>query len=312
MEHSDNRMERVRGFQGLIAAPFTPMHGDGSINLQVIEQQAQALLDHGVRGAFVCGTTGEGPSLSGAERMAVAARWREVADERLHLIVHVGHNSVAEARQLAAHARQIGADAIAAVAPSFFRPRTVEDLVACCAEIAAGAPGLPFYYYHIPSMTDVCFAIAEFLRLARHAVPGLRGIKFTHDDLMDYARCVDIAGVDYDILFGRDEMLLAALVVGGHGAVGSTYNLAAPLFHRIIAAFNAGDIETARKAQAQAREMIAVFLKYGGLPAFKAAMQWRGVDCGPCRRPLVSLTGAQQEQLRSDLEHGGFLEQLLQ
>src|ERR1043165_1641656 len=100
----------------LIAAPFTPFHGDGSLNLPVIEKQATALAADGVRGAFVCGTTGEGASLTGAERQQVAARWREVASDRLEIIVHVGHVCLDEARALAAHAQRSGANGIAAVA----------------------------------------------------------------------------------------------------------------------------------------------------------------------------------------------------
>src|SRR5947209_17091760 len=98
---------------GLVAAPHTPLHADGSLNLAAIECQAQLLLETGVRGAFVCGTTGESHSLTVEERMQVAARWLQVAGGRLPVVVHVGHNCLADARALAAHAQRIGADAIA-------------------------------------------------------------------------------------------------------------------------------------------------------------------------------------------------------
>src|SRR4051812_23869923 len=118
--------------RGLIAAPHTPMHADGSVNLAVIPRQIEMLQAGGVSGAFVCGTTGEGPSLSCAERMQVVEKWVSLAPRELPVVVHVGHASLAEARTLAAHAQSTGAAGIAALAPFFFRPRDVAALVDFC------------------------------------------------------------------------------------------------------------------------------------------------------------------------------------
>ena len=140
---------------GLIAAPFTAMRQDGSLNLDFITKQAAYLIETGVSGAFVCGTTGEGQSLSTRERMEVAERWVEAAGTRLKVIVHVAHNSLEESQHSARHAEKIGAHAIASLGPTFFKPATVEQLVDFCIPTAAAAPSLPFYYYHIPVMTGV-------------------------------------------------------------------------------------------------------------------------------------------------------------
>ena len=102
---------------GLIAAPYTPLHADGSLNLPVIEKLAASLLANGVTGAFVCGTTGEGVSLTVAERMQVAERWQQIAGAQLRIIVHVGHTSLVDARSLAAHAEKIGAQGVSCLAP---------------------------------------------------------------------------------------------------------------------------------------------------------------------------------------------------
>src|SRR5438105_15938504 len=107
---------------GLIAAPFTAFHDDGSLNLALIEKQAASLLANGVTGAFICGTTGEGPSLTTAERMQVAERWQSAAGAQLRVIVHVGHTALGDCQALAAHAQQIGAAAIGCVAPFFYKP----------------------------------------------------------------------------------------------------------------------------------------------------------------------------------------------
>lgn len=294
------------GTLGLIAATFTAFDDDFSLNLGPIEQQAETLQRQGLRGVFVCGSTGEGSSLTGTERMAVAQRWCEVAENTLEVIVHVGHASLTEAGELAAQAEQNGAAGVAAVAPYYFRPRTVPELVACCARVAAAAPRTRFYYYHIPSLSHVDLPMAEFMPLAAKAIPNFAGIKFTDEDLATYALCLERAGEDLEVFFGRDEMLLAGLSMGARAAVGSTYNFAAPIYQRVCEAFARGDLEAARQAQMAATRMIEVAVGHGGLPAFKALMRWFGEDCGPTRLPMVSLQAEQVERLRSDLEVEGF------
>lgn len=291
---------------GLIAAPFTPMCVNGEVNLDVIEQYAAWLTQQAVSGAFICGSTGESLSLSLAERLAIAERWCQVAGKALPVIVHVGHTCVADARRLAAHAQQIGAAAIATMAPCFFRPSRMAELVEFCAQIANAAPQLPFYFYHMPSMTGVNFSMVDFLNAAKERIPTLAGIKFTDEDIMDYSRCLNIDGGRFTMLFGRDEILLSALAVGARGAVGSTYNYAAPIYHRLIAAFQHGDIKTAQQEQARACEMIALLGQFGGLPAGKAIMKMQGIDCGPVRLPLRTLTDAEYTQLKHALDACGF------
>ena len=282
---------------GLIAAPYTPMHEDGSLNLAMIEKQAALLIEQGVAGAFICGTTGEGPSLTINERIQLAERWAAHREDRLALVVHVGHNSLAEARALAAHAQKLGADAIAAFPPSFFKPNQVEDLVAYCAALTAAAPEVPFYYYHIPAMTGVRLPMAAFLQNGRDKIPTLRGLKFSDMNLVEYQQCLGLDDGAFNILFGVDEMLLGALAVGGAGAVGSTYNYAAALYLRMIEAYRAGDKNTAQTCTRHAVNLVEILLDFGLLAAGKALMALRGVECGPVRPPLRNLTGKQRTRL---------------
>jgi N-acetylneuraminate lyase len=291
---------------GLIAAPFTPFRASGDLALETVPALAALLHKNGVNAAFICGTTGEGSSLTTAERMQVAAAWRKATPPGLKLAVHVGHQSLGDSRALARHAQEIGADVIAAIAPSFFKPASAVDLVAWCREVASAAPGLPFYYYHMPSMTGVTIPVREFLAQVNGQIPNLSGIKFTHEDLLDYSDSKTFADGRYSMLFGRDEILLSGLQLGAPGAVGSTYNYAAPLFHRMMRAFAAGDVESARQHQARAQEFIDVMNRLGGLPAGKSIMKLIGVDCGPVRLPLRSLTAAEELTLRAGLDACGF------
>ncbi len=293
---------------GLVAAPPTPMRPDGALNPDRVAPLYRMLRGSGARGAFVCGTTGESMSLSIAERRQVAERWTALAEDDFAVIVHVGHDSLPEARGLARHAQEAGACAVAAMAPSFFRPAGVEELVAFCARVAAAAPELPFYYYHMPSMTNVAVPVAEFLAAASGRIPTLAGAKFTYEDLLDYGRCLRLEGGRFDMLFGRDEILLCALALGARGAVGTTYNFAAPLYRRVIDAFEAGDLEAARREQARAQEMVAVLYRCGGLAAVKPVMRMIGLDCGEPRLPLGRLSPGEEDELRAGLEAVGFFD----
>src|SRR5919112_6003431 len=208
--------------EGLIAAAFTPFHDDGSLNLQLIPALVDKLYADGLKGIFVCGSNGEGPNMTTEERMKVAEAFVNAANRRLMIIAHVGHSSIAESRVLAAHAAQIGADAFSSVAAFYFKPVSVENLADCMAEIASAARDLPFYYYHIPHLTGVGMDMIEFLKYAGLRIKNLAGIKYTATTLQEYQACLNFENGKYDILYGLDELLLPALVIGAKGAIGST------------------------------------------------------------------------------------------
>jgi len=294
--------------QGLIAAPHTPFNSNGDLALDVIPRQAAVLAHNGVSGAFVCGTTGEGYSMTVTERRQVVEAWRNATPAGLKLVVHVGHLSLGDSIDLARHAAQSGADAVATIAPNFFKPTGTAELVAWCERIAAAAPSLPFYYYHMPAMTGVAISATDFLNQANGRIPNLAGVKFTHEDLADFGQATNVADRRFAVLFGRDEILLDGLALGAKGAVGSTYNFAAPLYHQIIRSFEAGDLEAAKRDQKRAWDFIAVLGKFGGLSAGKAVMKLIGVDCGPVRLPLRALTAADEAGLRAGLERVGFFD----
>lgn len=279
---------------GLVAAPHTPMNADGSLNPSVISAQAQLLLESGVGGAFVCGTTGESLSLTVKERVAVTEAWCEAAAGKLTIVVHVGSNSLLEARVLASHAQQCGVSAIAAMAPSFFKS-SLDELIAYCAAVAEAAPQTPLYYYDIPSMTNVPIPTARFLEQGAKTIATLHGVKFTNNDLVTLQECLALEA--FDIVFGYDELLLAGLALGVKGAVGSTYNFAAPIYQRLIAAFERGDLETARHAQLQSVRLIRMLQEFGFSRASKAMMKLIGVDCGPVRLPLKPMTEGEASEL---------------
>jgi len=291
---------------GLVAAVFSPMNADGSLNLQVVPMLVEQLIRTDVRGLYVCGTTGEGPLLSSQERCDVTQAYVTAAAERIPVIVQVGHDSLAEARRLARHAREVGADAIAAVPPVYFRPASVDILVDCLSEISSAVPDLPFLYYHIPRLTGVSVDVLDLLACASKRLPHFAGIKYSAPTIDEFQACLRFQQGKYTMLFGCDEMLLSGLCAGAKGAVGSTYNFAARLYIGIMEAFQNNDMDRARQLQELSVQMVRVLHRYGGLPAIKATMGMLGPDCGPCRLPLQTLHADQVEDLSQDLDRIGF------
>ena len=293
-----NKMEKLKG---LIAAPFTPLHPNGDVNLEMIDVLAESLAENQVTGAFVCGSTGEGAALTLYEKKQVIAQWGKVASKRLKIMALVGGTSVREAQELALRAKEHHLYAISLVAPYYFKPANVVQLVDFCAEVVSAVPDMPFYYYHIPALTGVNFPMIHFLREAEGKIPTLAGIKYTDENLMDFSACLNFRNKKYDLLWGRDEILLAALAMGAEGAVGSTYNYAAPLYHQVIDAFQYKDWRKAQSLQQNAISMISLFPKYHGNSIGKAIMRLIGLDCGGYRQPLGTLTEEEMLSLKSDL-----------
>ena len=291
----------------LIAAPFTPMDDEGAVNLDIIPHYARYLINSQIKSVFVCGTTGEGPSLTTEERMLILEKWVNVANGELKIISHVGGNCIVQSKELASHAEKSGAFAIAAFAPSFFKPKTVEELLSFLAPIASSAPNLPFYYYHIPSLTGIDLATSDMLAPAESMIPNFAGVKYTHFDLYDMQKCLAYNHGKYDIMHGYDETLLCGLSLGIQTAVGSTYNYMSSIYFKIWEAFTNNDFEKAREWQQFSVKVVDILNKYGGgVRAGKVIMEFLGIDCGPCRLPIKNLSGNEKVAFKNELSDLGF------
>lgn len=295
---------------GLVAAALTPLNSDTSVHLDAIGPSIEHLIQEGVCGVYVCGSTGEGVSLTTSERMAVAEEIVRAVDGRIYVFIQVGHNSLLEARALAQHAAEIGADAVSATCPSYFRVDSVELLIQCMSEVASAAPDLPFFYYHIPSLTGNQLSMPRFLSEAGPRIPNLSGLKYTTPELHIFEQCMEVDPARFQIFWGTDEMLLPALSIGAEAAIGSTYNIAAPLYLRLIQAFEDGKIGAAREIQSRAIKMVDILLSYPFHSALKHVMHLRNssLNLGPCRLPVRNLTGEQASELEEKLSAIGFMD----
>lgn len=294
-------MTQIPKIQGLVAAPFTPMHANGELNLGQIPDYARFLVQNGVKGAFVGGSTGEGVSLSFSEKLALLRAWGTVDTPELQKIMLVGGTSLVESCDLAREAALHGFDAVAVLAPFYFKPSSADVLAEFCVQVGEAAPEIGLYFYHIPALTGVNVSMLGFLQAMDGRLANFRGIKYTHNDLMEYRQCLLFGDGKYDMLWGWDEIFLAAMAMGARGAVGSTFNYAAPVYHELMAAFDRGDMERARQMQDQSIAIVRLLGKYGGIATGKAFMRAVGLDCGAFRLPVQNMTAERYEEFLIDL-----------
>ena len=210
---------------GLINAPFTPFDSNNEVNYAPIDKYVELLVNNGIKGVFINGSSGEGYLLTDKERMLLAEKWITVAPKNFKVRVHVGSTCVESSRMLAAHAQSHGAYAIGAMAPPFPKIGRIEELVKYCEEIASAAPDLPFYFYHIPAFNGAFLSMVEFLKAVDGRIPNFAGIKYTYESLYEYNQCRLYKNGKFDMLHGQDETILPCLAMGGaQGGIGGTTN----------------------------------------------------------------------------------------
>ena len=279
---------------GLIDAPFTPFYENGEVNLEPIEQYAKMLAKNGLKGVFINGSSGEGYMLTEDERMRLAERWVEVAPEGFKVIVHVGSTCVKSSERLAAHAQKIGAFGIGAMATPF--PKI--------GRIAAAAPELPFYYYHIPAFNGAYLSMLDFLKAVDGRIPNFAGIKYTYESLYEYNQCRLYANGKFDMLHGQDETILPCLAMGGaQGGIGGTTNYNGRCLVGILDAWKNGDLDKARELQNFGQEVINVICHFrGNIVGGKRIMKLIGLDLGKNRTPFNNMTDEEEARMKQELE----------
>ena len=294
-------MEKIKG---LIDAPFTPFHEDGSLNLAPIPEYAALLARNGLKGVFINGSSGEGYMLTEEERMQLAEAWMVAVPKDFKVIVHVGSTSVMSSRRLAEHAQKIGAWGIGAMATPFPKIGNIEQLCRYCEEIASAAPELPFYYYHIPAFNGAFLSMYDFLKAVDGRIPNFAGIKYTFESLYEYNRCRRYQNGKFDMLHGQDETILPCLAMGGtQGGIGGTTNYNGRCLTGILEAWEKGDLEKARQLQDFAQDVIDVICNFrGNIVGGKRIMKLIGLDLGPNRVPFMSVTDEEEQELRRQLE----------
>ena len=190
------------------------------------------------------------------------------------------------------------------MAPPFPKIGRVEELVKYIEEIAAGAPELPFYYYHIPAFNGAFLPMVKLLEAVDGRVPNFAGIKYTFESLYEYNQCRLYKNGKYDMLHGQDETILPCLAMGGaQGGIGGTTNYNGKELVGIIEAWKAGDVELARERQNFSQEVINVICHYrGNIVGGKRIMKLIGLDLGKNRTPFQNMTDEEEKRMGAELE----------
>ena len=300
----------MKKIEGLINAPFTPFDKTGKINITPIESYSKLLINNGIKGVFINGSSGEGYLLTDEERMTLAEKWVEVSPSHFKVIVHVGSTCIESSKKLAAHAQKIGAWGIGSMAPPFPKVGRVEELVKYCEEIASGAPELPFYFYHIPAFNGVYLSMVDFLNAVDGRIPNFARIKYTYESLYEYNQCRLLKGGKFDMLHGQDETILPCLAMGGaQGGIGGTTNYNGKVLNQIIESWKAGKLDEARELQNFALEVINVICHYrGNIVGGKRIMKLIGLDLGENRTPFQNMTQEEESSMKKELEAIHFFE----
>ena len=289
---------------GLFDAIMTPFDTKGQFNEGAFRELVDFQLAGGLHGLFVCGGGGEGLFMNVPERKQVAQAALDHAGSRCQIIVHVGALATRDCVELAKHAEDHGALAVGSLPPFTFA-KDPDTIVAHFAQIVE-AVTIPVLAYHLPGVTHVEIYAPLMERL--HNEAGVAGIKFTDYNLHAMQQLMDCGPGDLELLYGRDEQLLGALVMGARGGIGSTYNVMPNLFGQLWREYADGQLAAAQATQRSINGVIGVLLRGGGIGACKAMLNMLGFDCGAPRSPSRALTPAAVGELRVALEAVGYFD----
>jgi len=295
----------------MCVGPLTPFKDDYNreLDLDKIKEYVDHLVSYKATSVFITGTISEGNSLTVEERKKVMDAWMEHCKGKLLVIHHIGAGSLKDSQELARYAEKIGAEVIAAVAPTYYKPRNEEDYVEYMQHVAEAAPNTPFYLYDIDFVTGIHLDLGKFFELAKDRIPTLVGVKHTSKSLVSMNKIKLIGGGDmFQVLMGGDETYLEGLAIGIDVPVVAQH--AVPTLVKIREAFHKGDLETARKLQSRLVQASEIRRKYpyGLAPMTKAMMRTLGLDLGPPRLPMNKVPENVYNSLKKDLTDIGFFD----
>ena len=282
-------------FDGIFTALLTPFDKNNKINKRALRELVKFNLSMGVKGFYVCGSTGEAFLMSKDERRQVMEIVKDSAEDAT-LIAHIGSVNENEALELAKCARELQYDIVSSVAPYYYK-FSFEEIKNYYFRLADAA-ALQMLVYHIPVLSGVNMGISDlgtFLNDERFI-----GIKYTSNDFFMMEQCK--SNFPDKVLYnGFDEMFLSGLSMGADGAIGSTYNFMANKFVLINELFKVGRIKEAQKLQQEANRIITILCKIGVFRGEKEILNQMGFDFGVCRHPFSEATDEDKEIIKNEI-----------
>jgi N-acetylneuraminate lyase len=289
---------KTPNFHGILPAVVTPFDENESFAPAAFERLLERLYGAGIHGLYVNGQTGEGLLQPVEQRKRVAEVALRSTPAGKSVIVHVGAHRTADALELARHAARIGAHAVASLPPlgpySFAEIRAYYQALAEVSE-------LPVLVYYFPAICPAIQGTQQVLELLE--IPNVIGLKFTDFDLYKLSL---IKKRDCVIFNGHDEVLIAGLLMGADGGIGSFYNLIPRLLVEAFGLARQNRWEEARQVQGQINELVEIGLRFPLIPAIKSILRWQGLDCGEALAPRRRLTDEESRRLKELLRASSF------
>lgn len=286
---NEQLIQRLHG--GVTPAMATPLMADGQrVDLPALKPLIDFLIEAGVKGLFVGGTTGEGILLATEQRQLLHEEAMAAIDGRVPALIHVGANTTAESVALARHAQTIEAEAIVAVTPSFYSMHDAA-LAVYFAEVAQAAPGTPLLAYDIPHMAVNGVSPRLLAQLAAE-LPAFAGVKTSHQDAQAIRRLIDASPADSIVLAGNERIALGSLSLGAGGLISGLSTVVPEPFVSLTRAFFAGDMAQAQREQKRINALLDLLPAGARIGAIKSLLEQRGIRIGPPVPPRPALAAA--------------------
>lgn len=282
-------MRDITKYQGVIPAFYACYDEKGDISPEGVEKLTRFLIEKGVKGVYVGGSSGECIYQGVAERKLVLEHVMKAAEGRLTVIAHVACNNTADSMELAAHAESLGVDAIAAIPPIYFH--LPEYAIAqYWNDISSAAPNTDFVIYNIPQLAGVALTMPLFHEMLKN--PRVVAVKNSSMPVQDIQMFKAAAGEDYIIFNGPDEQFMSGRVIGAEGGIGGTYGVMPELFLKLNDLVIANQMEEARELQYAINEIIYKMCSCHGnmYGVIKEILRMNeNLDLGSVREPLAAL-----------------------
>lgn len=289
-------MRNLEKYYGVIPAFYACYDEEGNVSPNRVRQLTRYFINAGVKGTYVCGSSGECIYQSKEERKLVLENVMDEAKGRLTVIAHVACNNTADSMELAAHAEKLGVDAIASIPPIYFRLPEY-GIAKYWNDISSAAPNTNFIIYNIPQLAGVALTPSLFREMRKN--PRVIGVKNSSMPVQDIQLFKSEGGDDCVIFNGPDEQFISGRLMGAQGAIGGTYGVMPQLFLKADACLKAGDWKTARNIQYDIDQIIYSMCACKGnmYAVIKELLRRNGLDIGSVRSPLTPLVPEDMPQV---------------
>lgn len=278
-------MNDLNKYQGIIPAFYACYDDEGNISPERVRGLTRHLIEKGVNGLYVGGSSGECIYHSLAERKVVLENVMAEAKGKVVIIAHVGCNNTADSQELATHAESLGVDAIASIPPIYFHLPEY-GIAQYWNDISAAAPNTDFIIYNIPQLAGVALTPSLLKEMKKN--PRVIGVKNSSMPTQDIQMWRDEGVIVFN---GPDEQFISGLAMGACAGIGGTYAVMPELFLKVREHFLKGEMEPAREIQNEiCRIIYKMCSAHGNLYAtMKAILAKKGVECGSVRKPMPAL-----------------------